>query len=51
MVYEMACKEICFSYKAKSDGKNRYSNNQKRCQTCEILSNGMDFGVLVVAIC
>ena len=36
MVYEMACKEICFSYKAKSDGKNRYSNNQKRCQTCEI---------------
>ena len=36
MVYTMACKEICFSHKAKSDGKNRYSNNQKRCQTCEI---------------
>lgn len=36
MVCMMGCKEICFDHKAKSDGKNRYSNNQKRCQICEI---------------
>jgi hypothetical protein len=32
----VGCKEICFFHKAKSNGKKRYSNNQKRCQTCEI---------------
>jgi len=32
----MACKEICLFHKAKNTGKNRYSNNQKRCQICEI---------------
>ena len=36
MVNTMACKEICLFHKAKSIGKNRYSNNQKRCQICEI---------------
>ena len=32
----VGCKEICFFHKAKSNGKKRYSNNQKRCQTCKI---------------
>ena len=32
----MACKEICVNHKAKSNGKDRYTNNQKRCQICEI---------------
>ncbi len=36
MVNTMACKEICIFHKAKSNGKDRYSNNQKRCQICEI---------------
>ena len=39
MVNKMACKEICLFHKAKSNGKNRYSNNQKRCQICEIFLN------------
>ena len=36
MVITMACKQICLEHKAKSVGKARYSNNQKRCQICEI---------------
>ena len=58
MVNTMACKEICLFHKAKSTGKNRYSNNQKRCQICEIfikwvrfLLQGRELGALVVDIC
>ena len=36
----LACKEICVLHKAKSNGKERYSNNQKRCQICEIFIEG-----------
>ena len=32
----MACKEICLSHKAQTNGRGRYSDHQKRCQTCEI---------------
>jgi hypothetical protein len=34
----MSCKGICIRHKAKIDGfsKNRYLEDQKRCQTCSI---------------
>ena len=36
VMYVMACKELCLSHKAQTNGRGRYSDNQKRCQTCEI---------------
>mgnify|MGYP001167541317 FL=1 len=36
MLIIMTCKKICLDHKAENFGKNRYLNNQKRCQICEI---------------
>ena len=47
----MICKGICIRHKAhKPYCSGRYAAGQKRCQICEIFKNGMDYGVLAVAV-